>query len=77
MLFRSTPIDEVEDEVTKGETVEPDIKIDTENGYVIDPNTGEYLDPDTYTPIDDTTSDLDGIGAVIDENAIQINTQTP
>ena len=33
-----------------------------------DPNTGEYLDPETYEPIDPTTSDLGGVGALVDDS---------
>nr|MCR5655001.1 hypothetical protein [Lachnospiraceae bacterium] len=43
--------------------------IDQETGYAVDPNTGEYLDPVTYEPIDDTSSDLGGVGAIVDDSA--------
>lgn len=46
----------------------PEPKIDPSTGNVIDPNTGEQLDPDDYTPIDPTSSDLDGIGALVDDD---------
>lgn len=48
---------------------EPDLETDPETGYVKDPNTGMWLYPDTYTPVDPNFSYLDGIGALVDENA--------
>ncbi|MCR5337707.1 MAG: hypothetical protein K6E75_04030 [Lachnospiraceae bacterium] len=35
--------------------------IDPATGYAVDPDTGEFLYPDTYTPVDPTSSDLDGL----------------
>lgn len=48
---------------------ELDLETDPETGYVKDPNTGMWLYPDTYTPVDPNFSYLDGIGALVDENA--------
>lgn len=51
-----------------GETPEtPEPQIDPETGNAVDPNTGELLDPVDFTPIDPTSSDLDGIGALVDD----------
>lgn len=47
----------------------PDYQIDPETGNAIDPNTGELLDPHTLAPIDPTSSDLGGVGALVDEKA--------
>ncbi len=57
--------DEKEDEGT-GDLPEPEV--DPSTGNVIDPNTGEQLDPNDYTPVDPNSSDLDGIGALIDDD---------
>lgn len=46
-----------------------DYQTDAATGYVIDPYTGEYLDPENFSPIDPTSSDLDGIVGV--ENKYQ------
>ena len=48
---------------------QPQIDYDAETGYPIDPNTGELLDPNTYMPLDNTASDLGGIGALVDDSA--------
>ena len=37
---------------------------DEATGYVIDPNTGELLDPETYSPVEGSYSNLDGIVGV-------------
>ena len=52
-----------------GENEAPPLETDPETGYVKDPNTGQWLYPDTYEPVDHTASCLDGIGAMVDENA--------
>lgn len=52
-----------------GENEQPPLETDPETGYVKDPNTGMWLYPDTYEPVDPTFSVLDGIGALVDENA--------
>lgn len=52
-----------------GENEAPPLETDPETGYVKDPNTGQWLYPDTYEPVDPTASCLDGIGAMVDENA--------
>lgn len=53
-------------EEESGDTTAP--QIDTSTGNAIDPNTGEQLDPNTYVPVDPTTSDLDGLGALTDDD---------
>ena len=61
---------EGEDDESEADSVtddQPTINYDSETGYPIDPNTGELLDPDTYMPIDNTASDLGGIGALVDD----------
>ena len=63
---------EGEDDESEADSVtddQPTINYDSETGYPVDPNTGELLDPDTYMPIDNTASDLDGIGALVDDSA--------
>jgi len=57
--------DEKEDE---GTSDLPEPTVDPSTGNVIDPNTGEQLDPNDYTPIDPNSSDLDGIGALVDDD---------
>lgn len=52
-----------------GDDEKPPLETDPETGYVKDPNTGQWLYPDTYEPVDPTFSYLDGIGALVDENA--------
>ena len=52
-----------------GDDEKPPLETDPETGYVKDPNTGQWLHPDTYEPVDPTFSYLDGIGALVDENA--------
>lgn len=67
-----TMIEPDEEEETGEEPVKPadsiQAQIDAATGYAIDPNTGEYLDPETYEPIDPTTSDLGGVGALVDDS---------
>ncbi|MCR5418487.1 MAG: peptidoglycan glycosyltransferase [Lachnospiraceae bacterium] len=41
-----------------------DFAIDPETGYPIDPDTGELLNPNSYSPVDPTSSDLDGLEGV-------------
>ncbi|MCH5281729.1 MAG: hypothetical protein J1E61_09690 [Lachnospiraceae bacterium] len=50
-------------------TAAPVGQVDPATGYATDPNTGEALNPSTYAPVDPYSSDLDGIGAVVDEDA--------
>lgn len=38
-----------------------DFAIDEATGYAIDPGSGELLHTDTYSPVDPTSSDLDGL----------------
>lgn len=45
----------------------PKPQIDPATGNALDPNTGEMLDPVDFTPIDPMSSDLDGIGALVDD----------
>ena len=59
--------DQIEEEGEGGNDV-PEPKVDPSTGNVIDPNTGEQLDPNDYTPIDPNSSDLDGIGALVDDD---------
>ena len=67
-----TMIEPDEEEQTEEEPIKPadsiQAQIDAATGYAIDPNTGEYLDPETYEPIDPTTSDLGGVGALVDDS---------
>lgn len=67
-----TMIEPDEEEETGEEPIKPadsiQAQIDAATGYAIDPNTGEYLDPETYEPIDPTTSDLGGVGALVDDS---------
>lgn len=67
-----TMIELDEEEKTEEEPIKPadsiQAQIDAATGYAIDPNTGEYLDPETYEPIDPTTSDLGGVGALVDDS---------
>lgn len=67
-----TMIEPDEEEETEEEPIKPadsiQAQIDAATGYAIDPNTGEYLDPETYEPIDPTTSDLGGVGALVDDS---------
>lgn len=67
-----TMIEPDEEEKTGEEPIKPadsiQAQIDAATGYAIDPNTGEYLDPETYEPIDPTTSDLGGVGALVDDS---------
>lgn len=55
-----TPVNEVQ------------VNIDAATGYAIDPNTGEFLDPETFVPIDPSASDLDGVGAIVDDVNITV-----
>lgn len=65
-------IEAEEEEQEEEEPIKPadsiQAQIDAATGYAIDPNTGEYLDPETYEPIDPTTSDLGGVGALVDDS---------
>ncbi len=67
-----TMIEPDEEEQEEEEPIKPadsiQAQIDAATGYAIDPNTGEYLDPETYEPIDPTTSDLGGVGALVDDS---------
>lgn len=67
-----TMIEPDEEEGAEEEPIKPadsiQAQIDAATGYAIDPNTGEYLDPETYEPIDPTTSDLGGVGALVDDS---------
>ncbi len=45
---------------TEGEAME-EYEIDEETGYIVDPNTGELLDPDTFSPVEGSDSNLDGL----------------
>ncbi|MGN0245822.1 MAG: penicillin-binding transpeptidase domain-containing protein [Lachnospiraceae bacterium] len=67
-----TMIEPDEEEETGEEPIKPadsiQAQIDAATGYAIDPNTGEYLDSETYEPIDPTTSDLGGVGALVDDS---------
>nr|MBQ8252946.1 hypothetical protein [Lachnospiraceae bacterium] len=47
--------------VPKDEDNGVEYEIDEETGYIIDPNTGELLDPETYSPVNGSDSNLDGI----------------
>lgn len=63
-------LETVETSVGEGEGSTPSVEIQKDgNGHVIDPTTGVALDPTTYEPIDSTISDLDGLGALVDEEA--------
>ncbi len=60
---------EKEDQSEDEEPKTPEVTMDPATGYAIDPTTGELLNPSTYEPVDDTSSDLGGIGALVDDNA--------
>ena len=64
-------LETVETSVGEGEGVNPAVNVTTDpaTGNVIDPKTGIALDPSTYEPVDPTVSDLDNIGALIDEES--------
>ena len=72
-LTQSDELNEAEADRNAAETVE-DMEttevsyIDPATGYAVDPNTGEYLDPVTYEPLDSTSSDLGGVGAIVDDS---------